>query len=198
MIPPPITTTRAREGIVTVADATALVAPWWQLVVHRPAYRPFLSRGSVGGAYLGVMGAVTVSASGRVAAAPDRVREALLDLPAQVEWFPGCVSSTVLETDDSGRPLQAQQVNDVKVAKDEFELAYSHSDGAMSWTLIAPSMAQKSASGSWSWRSDGDGTEVTLTLTIEPAIPLPGFVAKKVLGDTAKGAVKGLGSYVES
>lgn len=141
------------------------------------------------------MGSVTVRASGVIPAPVDIVRGVLLDLPAQPEWFPGCVSAVILQTDDDGRPLRARQVNDVKVAKDEFELVYDQQPQIMSWTLVAPSSAQKSASGSWSWREASGGTDVELELTIEPAIPLPGFMVKKVLGDSAKAAVKGLREY---
>jgi hypothetical protein len=86
----------------------------------------------------------------------------------------------------------ARQVNDVKVAKDEFEVDYAHTDSGMSWTLVAPSKAQKDASGSWALVSKGAGTQATLTLSIDPSLPLPGFLMKKALGDTLKGATKGL------
>lgn len=141
------------------------------------------------------MGAVTVQAKGTIPAEVDRVAAVLRDLPAQPEWFPGCLSSDVLEVDDRGLPLRARQVNDVKVARDEFELNYVQDANSMSWILVAPSAAQKSASGRWSWRDVGGETEVNLELTVEPSIPIPGFMAKKVLGDTAKGAIEGLRKY---
>ena len=151
-----------------------------------------------GSAYRGAMGAVSVSASVSIDAPLDSVRAVLRDLPAQVAWFPGCVSSTVLQTDDAGLPVRARQVNDVKVAKDEFELDYAHTDTMMSWRLVAPSTAQKDASGSWSLVERGSRTEATLDLSIEPSLPLPGFVVKKALGDTAKGATKALKAYCEA
>ena len=143
------------------------------------------------------MGSVSVTSSGVVPASSTAVAEALRDLPAQSDWFPGCVSAEVLAVDDEGLPARARQVNDVKVAKDEFELVYEHTAQSMSWTLVAPSTAQKSASGSWTWREVSGGTEVALVLTIEPAVPSPGFMAKKVLGDTAKNAVAGLRQYLQ-
>lgn len=144
------------------------------------------------------MGAVRISESIQIDAPLDAVLAVIRDLPAQVEWFPGCVSSTVVETDAAGLPVRARQVNDVKVAKDEFDLDYTHTDASMSWRLVAPSTAQKDASGSWSLAAKGDRTEATLTVSIEPSLPLPGFLVKKALGDTAKGATKGLKKYCES
>ena len=128
----------------------------------------------------------------------DQVLAVVRNIPGQVDWFPGCVSAEVLSTDAEGRPARARQVNDVKVAKDEFEVDYAHSDAGMSWKLVAPSKAQKDASGSWSLASKGSGTEATLSLTIDPSLPLPGFLMKKTLGDTLKGATKGLKKHCES
>ena len=128
----------------------------------------------------------------------DQVLAVVRNIPGQVDWFPGCVSAEVLSTDAEGRPARARQVNDVKVAKDEFEVDYVHSDAGMSWKLVAPSKAQKDASGSWSLASKGSGTEATLSLTIDPSLPLPGFLMKKTLGDTLKGATKGLKKHCES
>ena len=127
----------------------------------------------------------------------DEVLAVVRNIPGQVEWFPGCVSAQVLSTDADGLPSRARQVNDVKVAKDEFEVDYAHTDSGMSWKLVAPSKAQKDASGSWSLSAKGSGTEATLTLSIDPALPLPGFLMKKALGDTLKGATKGLKKHCE-
>lgn len=144
------------------------------------------------------MGAVSGSESITINAPLDAVLATIRDLPAQTRWFPGCVSSEVLTSDSEGMPTRARQVNDVKVAKDDFELDYAHTAEGMSWQLVAPSKAQKDASGSWSLRSKGSGTEATLSLSIDPSLPLPGFIMKKALGDTLKGATKGLKKYCES
>jgi len=144
------------------------------------------------------MGGVTIRESIVIDAPLDSVLAVVRNLPAQVEWFPGCVSSTVLQTDSAGLPTRARQVNDVKVAKDEFDLDYDHTDTTMSWQLVAPSTAQKDARGSWSLVAKGDRTEATLSIAIEPSLPLPGFLVKKALGDTAKSATKGLKRYCES
>jgi hypothetical protein len=145
-----------------------------------------------------LMGSVTVKESIAIDAPIQSVLSVIRDLPAQVEWFPGCVSSTVLQIDDGGLPLRARQVNDVKVAKDEFELDYTHTDSSMAWRLVAPSTAQKDASGSWSLVAKGDRTEATLSISLEPSLPLPGFLVKKAIGDTVKGATRALKEYCES
>lgn len=144
------------------------------------------------------MGAVSGSESVTINAPMATVLAVLRNLPGQVDWFPGCVSSDVLSTGPDGLPTRARQVNDVKVAKDEFELDYTHTDTGMAWKLVEPSKAQKDASGSWSLRDKGGATEATLSLSIDPSLPLPGFLMKKALGDTLKGATKGLKKFCES
>lgn len=136
--------------------------------------------------------AVTDSLSITVNAPLDQVLAFLRDIDNQKNWFPGNLDSEVLERDDEGLPTRARLINDVKVAKDEFELDYTHSDSGFSWTLKAPTKVQKTQEGSWSLAGKGDTTEATMTLTIDTSLPLPGFVQKKTVKDTLKGATSSL------
>ncbi len=144
------------------------------------------------------MGLITSTEKITVDAPFDTVLAAVRDTASQPSWFPGMISAEVLETDDEGRSTRVRQVNDVKVAKDTFEIAIVHSDTGMSWTLAGPSKVQKVSDGSWSLADKGAATDVTLTISIDSSLPLPGFILKKALGDTAKGAVKGLKKHCES
>ncbi len=139
---------------------------------------------------------VTASKTVTINAPLDQVLATVRDVAGQKDWWPGTISSEVLETDDEGRPTKAALVNDVKVAKDSFELAYEHSDTGMSWSLVAPSKAQKAQTGSWALVDKGGKTEATVTLTVDSSLPLPGFVQKKVIGDTLKGATSGLQKHL--
>ena len=117
----------------------------------------------------------------------------LRDIDNQKNWFPGNKDSVVLERDTDGLPARARLVNDVKVAKDEFLLDYTHTDDGFSWVLVAPTSVQKSQVGSWHVLDvGGDRTEVTMTLTVDTSLPLPGFVQKRIIKDTLKGATSGL------
>lgn len=116
----------------------------------------------------------------------------LRDVDNQQNWFPGNVSSEVLETGADGFPAKAKLVNDVKIAKDEFTLSYTHTDNGFSWNLDAPTSVQKEQSGSWTVVDKGGKAEATMELTIDTALPLPGFIQKKTLKDTLKGATKAL------
>jgi hypothetical protein len=117
----------------------------------------------------------------------------LRDIDNQKNWFPGNIESEVLERDADGRPARARLVNDVKVAKDEFLLDYTHTDGGFSWVLVEPTSVQKSQVGSWQVIDVGDDrSEVTMTLTVDTSLPLPGFVQKRIIKDTLKGATASL------
>jgi len=117
----------------------------------------------------------------------------LRDIDNQKNWFPGNLESEVVERDADGRPTQARLVNDVKVVKDEFLLDYTHTDDGVSWVLVKPTSVQKSQVGSWQVVDVGDDRcEVTMTLTVDTSLPLPGFVQRRIIKDTLKGATTGL------
>ena len=136
--------------------------------------------------------AVSDSLSVTVNAPVDQTLAFLRDIDNQKNWFPGNLASEVLERDDAGLPTRARLVNDVKVAKDEFELNYTHNDSGFSWTLVSPTKVQKMQEGSWSLTDRGGTTEATMSLTVDTTLPLPGFVQKKTVKDTLKGATRGL------
>jgi hypothetical protein len=136
--------------------------------------------------------AVSESMSVTVNAPVDQVLAFLLDIDNQSAWFPGNIASEVLERDDQGRPTKARLVNDVKVAKDEFILDYSHHEDGFSWSLPEPTKVQKVQEGSWRLADKGGSTEATMSLSVDTTLPLPGIVQRKTLKDTLKGATSAL------
>jgi ribosome-associated toxin RatA of RatAB toxin-antitoxin module len=136
--------------------------------------------------------AVSNSLSVTVKAPLAQVLDFLRDIDNQKNWFPGNEVSEVLDRDENGLPTKARLVNDVKVAKDDFVLDYTHNDTGFSWRLPEPTKVQKVQEGSWSLVDKGEQTDVTMALTIDTSLPLPGFVQKKTLNDTLKGATSAL------
>ncbi len=126
------------------------------------------------------------------------VLSVIRDVDGQPSWFPGTISAEVLETDADGLPAKARMVNDMKVAKDEFELVYTQGETSVSWKLAAPSKGQKSQVGSWTLVDKGGKTEATLSLDVDSALPVPGFMQKKVLKDTLKNATQALKKHCEA
>lgn len=136
--------------------------------------------------------AVSGSLSVTVNAPAADVLAFLRDIDNQKNWFPGNQDSEVLERDAEGLPAKARLVNDVKVAKDEFVLVYTHTANGFSWVLPESTSMQKTQEGSWTVVDKGGSSEATMALTIDTSIPLPGFVQKKTLKDTLKGATTAL------
>ncbi len=136
--------------------------------------------------------AVTDSMDVTVNAPADQVLAFLRDIDNQKNWFPGNLESEVLEHDEQGRCSRARLVNDVKVAKDEFVLEYTHSDDGFSWHLPEATKVQKTQEGNWTVIDEGGRSQATMTLTIDTSLPLPGFIQRKTLKDTLKGATSAL------
>jgi len=116
----------------------------------------------------------------------------LRNVDNQKNWMPGCLASEVLEKDGEGRPAKARLTNDVKVAKDTFELNYTQNANGFSWKLAQPTKMQTTNDGSWQVADKGSKSEATFALTIDTPLPLPGFIQKKTLKDTLKGTTQAL------
>lgn len=140
------------------------------------------------------MGEITVESTVRIDRSADEVLAVLHDIAGQHQWWPGQYLSEPLETDEEGRVTRSRIGNDVKIAKDEFEVEYTHEDSGAgySWVLAEPSSLQRAQTGSWLVTPAGDASDVTLRLMVDSTLPLPGFILKKTLQDTVNGATKGL------
>ena len=122
----------------------------------------------------------------------DDVLAFLRDVDNQSNWFPGNPESEVLERDADGRVAKARLVNDVKVAKDEFILNYTHGPDWMHWELEKPTSVQKMQQGTWTVVDAGDTCQATMELELETSLPMPGMLQRKILRDTVSGATKAL------
>jgi hypothetical protein len=145
--------------------------------------------------YGGAMGEVRVHATERIERPATEVLAVLRDIAAQHEWMPGQYRSDPLEVGEDGLVSRALIGNDVKVAKDEFEVVYSHDAGTAgyTWTLASPSTIQRSHSGAWRLTELGpEACEARLELTIDSTLPVPGFILRKAIQDTASGSVRAL------
>lgn len=135
---------------------------------------------------------VSDSLSITVDAPMQQVLAVLRDIDRQQDWFPGNTESQVLERDDDGLPTRARMVNDVKIAKDEFVLDYTHTASGFAWELQSPTRVQKVHRGSWALVARGERTEATMSLTVDTSLPLPGFVQRRTVKDTLQGATRAL------
>ena len=141
------------------------------------------------------MGEVHAESTVHIERPAAEVLAVLRDISGQCGWWPGQYKSEPLETDSEGRVTRALIGNDVKIAKDDFEVEYTHDAGTSgySWVLAAPSRIQRSQSGSWRiTETRPDACDVALSLMVDSTLPLPGFILRKTIQDTVNGATRGL------
>jgi ribosome-associated toxin RatA of RatAB toxin-antitoxin module len=133
-----------------------------------------------------------------IAAPLAQVLAVVRDVADQPAWWPGLRGTEVLEQDEIGRVFRARIASDVKVVTDTFEVAYTHTDTAVTWELVGTSLAQRRQRGRWTLADHPDGTEATLELEIEASLPLPKLVQRRIVRDTVVGAVAGLKARCEA
>jgi hypothetical protein len=80
---------------------------------------------------------------------------------------------------------------------DEQVLDYTWHDDGLSWTLKSAKQ-QRSQEARYTLTPEGDTTRVRFELTIDPLIPLPGFLLKRVTKGVMGTATEGLRKRVLS
>lgn len=141
------------------------------------------------------------SRSVHIARPAEQVIAVLRDIANQHRWWPGQHKSQVLETDEAGRVVRAMIGVDVKVARDEFEVTYTHDrgDAGYRWEMTGTSAVQRSQHGSWTITQTGaDSCDAKMELALDAKLPLPGMVVSMTTKDTVKGALNGLKKRCET
>lgn len=115
------------------------------------------------------------------------------DVAAYPEWATGVRSTTVLESDDSGRPVRAAFVIDGMVKEISYTLRYTYDEPhSISWTA-EPGADLKALEGSYTFKQVADGhTEIVYALKAEPAFTIPGFLRRQVEKQIVGTALRGL------
>jgi hypothetical protein len=82
---------------------------------------------------------------------------------------------------------------------DEQVLDYTWTDHDVRWTLVEPTGQQRDQRGSYTITAGPAGvSHVRYELDISPAIPLPGFIVRRVMHSALVAATDGLRERVES
>ncbi len=84
----------------------------------------------------------------------------LRNVDNQKNWMPGCLASEVLEKDAEGRPKRARLTNDVKVAKDTFELDYTQNATGSAGSWPSRPRCRPPNDGSWKVVDKGGKSDV--------------------------------------
>ena len=115
---------------------------------------------------------------------PQRCLAVATDFAAYPEWADGLEAVQIAETDDEGRATRVQFSVAGLGRKAQYELRYDYSQvpEQLSWTMVEGDVTRR-LDGAYKFAPSQDvagGTEITYDLTIDLAVPLPGFVKRRV------------------
>lgn len=106
------------------------------------------------------------------------------DFSSYPEWADGLEAVEIAETDDQGRAIRVQYSVSGLGRRAQYELQYDYSNvpDSLSWTMVEGDVTRR-LDGAYEFAPSQDvagGTEITYNLTIDLAVPLPGFVKRRV------------------
>lgn len=135
--------------------------------------------------------AITESREIVIEASPQEILDVIADFDSLPDWSSAHQSATVLDTGDDGLPHKVKMKVKTAGITDEQVVAYTWGDNTASWTLVS-SGAQRAQDGKYDLTPEGDNTRVKFNLTLDPLIPLPGFILKRVVKSSMETATEGL------
>ncbi|KZS70499.1 cyclase [Mycobacterium kansasii] len=115
-----------------------------------------------------------------IEASPKEILDVVADVEAMPEWSDIHQSAEVLDRDEDGRPRRARMKVKTAGVTDEIVLAYTWRDDGVTWTQES-GKASRNQEGSYTLTSEGDKTRTRFDLGLDPLVPLPGFMIKRVM-----------------
>jgi hypothetical protein len=141
--------------------------------------------------------AVTETREVLIEATPAEVLDVIADVESLPDWSPPQQSVEVLDRHDDGRPNRVKMKVRTVGITDEQVVDYSWTDRGVSWTLVSAGQ-QRSQDAAYTLTAEGDNTRVTFVLTVDPLVPIPGFLLKRVTKGAMETATDGLRKRVLS
>ena len=140
-----------------------------------------------------------------VAAPIEACFEVAIDLDAYPEWVKGITSVEVQERDDQGRPVRARFEATALGRNSAYTLSYdlSGEPTTLSWVMVEGDLTSK-LEGTYLFEpsptaADGEvATDVTYDLSVDLAVPLTGYVRRRVEDKIVEAALERFRVRVES
>lgn len=130
-----------------------------------------------------------------IEATPEEIFAVVADVESTPTWSPQYQKAEIVDTDDEGRPRTVRQTVKTVGITDVLTVEYTWEPTKVSWVLLKASQL-KSQKCSYTLTPQGDATKVRFDITVELAIPLPGFILKKVMKGALDVATDGLRKQV--
>jgi ribosome-associated toxin RatA of RatAB toxin-antitoxin module len=140
----------------------------------------------------------TISATIDIEATPEEILTVIADVPAYAQWSAVHKWTSVDSRFPDGRPMRASMGISVVGLTDTQVLDYEWSAHGVRWSLVNPTQLQKEQRGRYSITEGAGVSHVHCELHIDPAIPLPGLLVRRVMKKAVTVGTDGLKRRVES
>ena len=130
-----------------------------------------------------------------IEASPEEILAVIIDVESTPVRSPQYQSAEVLEAYDDGKPHKVKVKIKAAGLTDEQIVEYTWADNVVTWTLVKASQL-RSQDGKYTLTPDGDKTKVRFDLSIDLAVPLPGFVVKRIIKGAMESGTDGLRKQV--
>ncbi|MBB3601918.1 ribosome-associated toxin RatA of RatAB toxin-antitoxin module [Mycolicibacterium sp. BK556] len=130
-----------------------------------------------------------------IEASPEEILAVVADVESTPVRSPQYQSAEVLEAYDDGKPHKVKVKIKAAGLTDEQIVEYQWADNVVTWTLVKASQL-RSQDGKYTLTPDGDKTKVRFDLSIDLAVPLPGFVVKRIIKGAMESGTDGLRKQV--
>lgn len=139
--------------------------------------------------------ATSVSREVVIEASPAEIFAVVADVESTPTWSPQYQKAEVVDRDEQGRPHRVIQTIKTVGISDALTIDYTWEENKVSWVLVKAAQL-KSQECSYTLTPQGESTKVRFDMTIDLAIPLPGFLLKKVMSGAIDVATDGLRKQV--
>ena len=132
-----------------------------------------------------------------IAAAPEACFEAIVDYETFPRWQGAVLAAEVLERYPDGLGKLVEVRVDAKFRKVSYRLHYHYDRPQRVWWDFVEGEGVEHVEGEYLFEPSGAGTVATYRLGIDPGVPVPGLVARRLNQGVMRGSVKDLKAEVE-
>lgn len=131
-----------------------------------------------------------------VDASPEACFAAAIDYETFPTWQSAVLAAEVLERDDKGRGVLVDFRTDAKLREVRYLLRYRYGEGhAVSWEYVEGDIEH--IEGDYAFEQRDGGTRVTYRLGIDPGVPAPKFVVRRLNEQVMQRSMEDLKREVE-
>lgn len=132
-----------------------------------------------------------------VAAPADACFATAVDYETFPEWQNAVLAVEVLERNADGLGELVEFRTDAKLRQVGYRLRYHYGDGHRVWWEFVEGDGVEHIEGEYTFEPEAEGTLVTYRLGIDPGVPAPGFVVRKLNEQVMKRSVEDLRAEIE-